>query len=167
LTSRERRALNLNRLPRSGGLKYSQYSEVNAMWQDYMRDLLGWKDLQSAPPQEMPQSRTQPNSKKLINVGDEQFRMRICRADYHGALVKITKSNVQSQLGLQGFIVMETRNTLQLLTEMNEIKIIPKSGTSFSFCLDNHLFTVGGSNFCIKPSERAVKKWKNRPPYDL
>lgn len=71
------------------------------MWQDYMRDLLGWKDLQSAPPQEMPQSRTQPNSKKLINVGDEQFRMRICRADYHGALVKITKSNVQSQLGLQ------------------------------------------------------------------
>ena len=137
LTSRERRALNLNRLPRSGGLKviicdllnylytysalhliviiendrvlfsvfylfqYSQYSEVNAMWQDYMRDLLGWKDLQSAPPQEMSQSRTQPNSKKLINVGDEQFRMRICRADYHGALVKITKSNVQSQLGLQ------------------------------------------------------------------
>ena len=71
------------------------------MWQDYMRDLLGWKDLQSARPQEMSQSRTQPNSKKLINVGDEQFRMRICRADYHGALVKITKSNVQSQLGLQ------------------------------------------------------------------
>ena len=62
---------------------------------------------------------------------------------------------------------METRNTLQLLTEMDEIKIIPKSGTSFSFCLDNHLFTVGGSNFCLKPSERAVKKWKNRPPYDL
>ena len=73
------------------------------MWQDYMRDLLGWKDQQSAPSQEMPRSRTQPNSKKLINVGDEQFRMRICRADYHGALVKITKSNVQSQLGLQVF----------------------------------------------------------------
>ena len=139
LTSRERRALNLNRLPRSGGLKvniykvlnyfytfsglsqiviiendrvlfsvvflfqYSQYSEVNEMWEDYMRDLLGWKDQKSAPSQEMPQSRMQPNSKKLINVGDEQFRMRICRADYHGALVKITKSNVQSQLGLQVF----------------------------------------------------------------
>ena len=137
LTSRERRALNLNRLPRSGGLKvniynllnylytyysqiviiendqvlfsvfylfqYSQYSEVNEMWEDYMRDLLGWKDQKSAPSQEIPQSRTQPNSNKLINVGDEQFRMRICRADYHGALVKITKSNVQSQLGLQVF----------------------------------------------------------------
>ena len=67
----------------------------------------------------------------------------------------------------QGFVVMETRNTLQLLTDKNLIKIIPKSGTSFSFSLDNHLFTVGGSNFCIKPSERAVKKWKNKPPYDL
>ena len=62
---------------------------------------------------------------------------------------------------------METRNTLQLLTDANVIKIIPKAGTSFSFCLDNHLFTVGGSNFCLKPSERAVKKWKNKPPYDL
>ena len=68
---------------------------------------------------------------------------------------------------LQGFIVMETRNTLQLLTDKDLIKIIPKSGMSFSFALDNHLFTVGGSNFCIKPSERAVKKWKNKPPYDL
>ena len=78
------------------------------MWKDYMRDLLGWKDLQSAPSPEMPQSRTQPNSNKLINVGDEQFRMRICRADYHGALVKITKSNAQSQLGLQVFDNIQT-----------------------------------------------------------
>jgi ribonuclease P protein subunit POP4 len=172
LTAHERRKLGLNRLPKSGGLKCSEFFELNQIWEDYMRDLLGWK----CPDQTVTKSTPKPsheNKKKnkingeMLNIGDEQFRMRICRADFHGALVKITKSRAASQLGVQGYVAMETRNTLQLLTKEDSIKIIPKSGTSFSFCLDNHLFTVGGSNFCIKPSERAVKKWKNRPPYDL
>lgn len=166
LTAHERRKLGLNRLPKSGGLKYCDCLELNQMWEGYMRDVLGWKD--QSPNAIIPnKSRNENKSDKILNIGDEQFRMRICRADFHGALVKITKSRVPSQIGVQGYVVMETRNTLQLLTDKDLIKIIPKSGTSFSFALDNHLFTVGGSNFCIKPSERAVKKWKNKPPYDL
>lgn len=167
LTSHERRQLGLNRLPKSGGLKFSDYAELNNMWQEYMRDLLGWKDQSRTTKAPKSSTKNRDISNNIINIGDEQFRMRICRADYHGALVKITKSKCPSQLGVQGYVVMETRNTLQLLTEKDEIKLIPKSGTSFSFCLNNHLFTVGGSNFCLKPSERAVKKWKNKPPYDL
>lgn len=166
LTAHERRNLGLNRLPKSGGLKYAEHHELNQMWEDYMRDLLGWKDHKIAIKSNNVK-RNQNKSKKIINIGDEQLRMRICRADFHGALIKVTKSRVPSQLGLQGYVAMETRNTIQILTDKDMVKIVPKSGTSFSFCLDNHLFTVGGSNFCIKPSERAVKKWKNRPPYDL
>merc|ERR1712150_182719 len=167
LTSHERRQLGLNRLPKSGGLKFSDYNELNNMWQDYMKDLLGWKDQSQVTKISKKSQDSKSNSNKMINIGDEQFRMRICRADYHGALVKITRSKCPSQLGVQGYVVMETRNTLQLVTEKDIIKIIPKAGTSFSFCLNDHLFTVGGSNFCLKPSERAVKKWKNKPPYDL
>jgi len=167
LTSHERWNLGLNRLPKSGGLKFCDYTELNNMWQEYMRDLLGWKDPLPVTKKSKRPKESESNSSQIINVGDEQFRMRICRADYHGAFIKITKSKCPSQLGVQGYVVMETRNTLQLLTEKDEIKLIPKSGTSFSFCLNNHLFTVSGSNFCLKPSERAVKKWKNKPPYDL
>ena len=73
------------------------------MWEGYMRDLLGWRD---QPPKEanpIDKSKHQ-HPGKILNIGDEQFRMRICRADFHGALVKITKSRVPSQIGVQVFI---------------------------------------------------------------
>lgn len=166
LTAHERRILGLNRLPKVGGLKYADFSDLNNMWEDYMRDILGWTSkCKNEPPQMGHKNKTSPRS--MVNVGDEQFRMRICRADFHGAFVKVTKSRSVQHLGIQGYVAMETRNTMQLLTEEDKVKMIPKAGSSFSFCLDKHLFTVGGSNFCMKPSERAVKKWKNRPPYDL
>ena len=71
------------------------------MWQEYMRDLLGWKDLPPLSKKSKRPKETNNNSSQIINVGDEQFRMRICRADYHGAFIKITKSKCPSQLELQ------------------------------------------------------------------
>ena len=71
------------------------------MWQEYMRDLLGWKDLSPVSKKSKRPKNTNNNSSQIINVGDEQFRMRICRADYHGAFIKITKSKCPSQLALQ------------------------------------------------------------------
>ena len=72
------------------------------MWEGYMRDVLGWKD--QSPNAIIPnKSRNENISDKILNIGDEQFRMRICRADFHGALVKITKSRVPSQIGVQVF----------------------------------------------------------------
>jgi len=112
--------------------------------------------------------------------------MKICRADFHGAFIKVTRSNAKSQVGLEGFVVMETRNTIQLITKDNTVKIIPKIGTSISYVIQGNLVltsefflwyfffyleilqvTISLTNFCLKPSERAVKKWKNKPPYDL
>ena len=71
------------------------------MWQEYMRDLLGWKDFSPVSKKTKRLKETYNNWSQIINVGDEQFRMRICRADYHGAFIKITKSKCPSQLGLQ------------------------------------------------------------------
>ena len=71
------------------------------MWQDYMKDLLGWKNQSQVAKISKKSQDSKSNSNKMINIGDEQFRMRICRADYHGALVKITKSKCPSQLGVQ------------------------------------------------------------------
>ena len=71
------------------------------MWQEYMRDLLGWKDPSPVTKKSKRPKESESNSSQIINVGDEQFRMRICRADYHGAFIKITKSKCPSQLGVQ------------------------------------------------------------------
>ena len=37
----------------------------------------------------------------------------------------------------------------------------------YSFSLDGIAITLNGSSLCMKPSERAVKKWKKKPPFDL
>ena len=37
----------------------------------------------------------------------------------------------------------------------------------YSFSLDGIVITLNGSSLCMKPSERAVKKWKKKPPFDL
>ena len=66
-----------------------------------MRDLLGWKDQSRTTKAPKSSTKNRDISNNIINIGDEQFRMRICRADYHGALVKITKSKCPSQLGVQ------------------------------------------------------------------
>ena len=71
------------------------------MWEGYMRDVLGWKDQSSTTTISNNKSSNQNKSDKILNIGDEQFRMRICRADFHGALVKITKSRDPSQIGVQ------------------------------------------------------------------
>ena len=45
--------------------------------------------------------------------------MRLCRADYHGAYFKVTRSGCPSLVGLEGFVAAETRNTFQLVAKDN------------------------------------------------
>ena len=98
LTAFERRRLGLNKLPKSG-LVYDDFRDVHRLWIGYMLELL-------------------PNLEKHL---DESLQMRVCRADFHGALVKVTRSNVASQVGTEGFVVMETKNTFQILTKENTV----------------------------------------------
>lgn len=145
LTSRERRDLCLSKLPKKG-LKFRDFRGLHQLWLGYMTDLLDFDKYQP---------------------GDEQFQLRLCRADYHGALVKVTRSKNASNVGIEGFVIMETRNTFKILSRDDVLKTVLKCGTSFSFVVTGHLVTLGGTNMCMKPSERAVKKWKNKGPYDL
>ena len=71
-----------------------------------MRDILGWTTKsKNAPPQTGYKNKTGPGS--MVNVGDEQLRMRICRADFHGAFVKVTKSRSAQHLGIQVQIIAQ------------------------------------------------------------
>lgn len=79
---------------------------MNNLWEEYMRDVLGWSTPnQNKFHQPLVQSKEKgkrrTNMDQIISIGDEQFRMRVCRADFHGALVKVTKSRVSSHLGIQ------------------------------------------------------------------
>ncbi len=99
MTAFERRRLGLNKLPKAG-LAFDDFRDVHRLWIGYMLELL-------------------PNLEKHL---DESLQMRVCRADFHGARVKVTRSNVASQVGIEGFVVMETKNTFQILTKDNQVK---------------------------------------------
>ena len=110
---------------------------------------------------------TTQNQNRIPAILDENLQLKICRADLHGSNIKVTKAKNSCLVGLQGIVVMETRHTFQIIDKKSVVKNIPKEGTSFTFALNGHLITIQGSSFMMKPSDRAVKKWKKKPTFDL
>jgi ribonuclease P protein subunit POP4 len=156
LTAKERRALGLFRLPRRG-LSYPSFLPLHRLWTDYMAELLdlpgleasGWKPGLTEEPRQL------------------QLQTRLCRADLHGALLKVSQAACPSHRGVEGLVVMETKNTLQILGRDNTLRIVPKLGSSFTYTVGGYIFTLPGSSIDSKPAERATKKLKNKTPLDF
>ena len=49
----------------------------------------------------------------------------------------------------------------------NTLRLLPKLGSSFSYCVGGYLFTLPGASIDSKPAERATKKLKNKIPLDF
>jgi len=156
LTAKERRALGLYSLPKKG-LKYSSFLPLNSLWSGYMAELLDLPSLEKGG--------WSPNLNE--ETRQLQLQMRICRADFHGAAVKVVGADCSTHIGLQGIVVMETKNTIQIISKDNRLRILPKLGSSFSFKVGEYLFTVPGVSIDSKPGERATKKLKNKFPCEF
>jgi len=156
LTAKERRALGLYSLPKKG-LKYSSFLPLNSLWNGYMAELLDLPSLEKGG--------WSPNLNE--ETRQLQLQMRICRADFHGAAVKVVGADCSTHIGLQGLVVMETKNTIQIISKDNKLRILPKLGSSFSFKVGEYLFTVPGVSIDSKPGERATKKLKNKFPCEF
>jgi len=156
LTAKERRSLGLYRLPKKG-LKYSTFLPLNSLWNGYMKELLDIDTLEKGG--------WSPNLNE--ETRQLQLQMRVCRADFHGAALKVVGADCSSHIGLQGIVVMETKNTIQIISKDNKLRILPKLGSSFSFKVNDYLFTVPGVSIDSKPGERATKKLKNKFPCEF
>ena len=93
-----------------------------------------------------------------------QLQMRVCRAELTGALVTVASAQCPGHVGVTGLVVMETKNTLQIIGQDNKLRLIPKTGSSFSFRHGGYKFTIPGSSIDSKPAERITKKLKNKYP---
>lgn len=140
-------------------LKYKKFKKLHFLWQDYMREILDLSKYEA--------SKEKVENGRIPAILDENLQLKICRADMHGCLVKVTRAINSCLIGIQGIIIMETRNTFRIINKQNEVKEVPKKSTSFTFALDKIVVTFSGSSFIMKPSERAVKKWKRKPTFDL
>lgn len=80
----------------------------------------------------------------------------MCRAEYYGAHIKVTRSSCPSLVGLEGFVAAETHNTYQLVAKDNRLRIIPKAGTEVAFEISDKLVTLDGGIVTMKPADRAI-----------
>ncbi|KAI0910862.1 RNase P/MRP, p29 subunit [Ustulina deusta] len=147
LSARERRKLQLYRLPEEGR-SYSIFAPLHSLWVGYVREILG---------------------SDLYN-GGQGAAAKLSVADFHGAEVEVSRSRCPSRVGVRGIVVKDSRFTFEIITRQNQIKTLPKEGTMFRvhvpapdaapdqkpFCFEIH-----GDQFQHRSSDRANKKFKN------
>ncbi|KAI9272968.1 Rof/RNase P-like protein [Phascolomyces articulosus] len=145
LTASEKRAMQIYDIPKKG-VKYELFEPLHNLWQGYMKELY---------------SQGQSNSL--------QFAQKLLKADYHGAIIKVTKSSNPLLVGSTGIVIQETQNLFKIITKENKVKSIPKSKTVFQVELDccSCSFTLYGQQLLTRAAERAAKKFKAKPTIDL
>jgi len=119
-------------------LQYSLYEPMNSVWTQYFADILG------------------PNPK------EDHICAKILKADLNGALVCVEKSICESNVGIKGIILQETRKTVRIITKENKLKIVLKQTSVFLIEYKDQLFRIYGENFTYTPSERSRHRFKNR-----
>ncbi|KAI9484801.1 Rof/RNase P-like protein [Zychaea mexicana] len=144
LTASEKRAMRIYDIPKKG-VKYAHFEPLHNLWQGYMKELYG----QGQNP--------------------SQFAQKLLKADFHGAIIKVTKSNNPLLVGSAGIVVQETQNLFKIITQEDRLKSIPKGKTVFQVELDACActLTLYGQQLLTRSAERAAKKFKAKPTIDL
>lgn len=117
--------------------------------------------------------------------GHDNFNLLLMKADYNGAMVRVVRSKCSSLIGKTGIIAMETKETLKILQEDNNLiseligrrsklptyilclPAIPKNESVFEILINNLVLTIFGKNINMRPAERSVKKVKQFMDLDL
>ncbi|KRY91780.1 Ribonuclease P protein subunit p29 [Trichinella pseudospiralis] len=95
--------------------------------------------------------------KYILSLGSDEC---LLKADYHGAVLLVSHSKCQSQVGLFGIVVIETKHAFLLLTPKDRLLTIPKKGSIFTFVLKGHVYSLIGDHICYTAAGRVQKKFK-------
>merc|ERR1711935_1231508 len=78
------------------------------LWLYYMREIIDFGKIEAS---ETAIDAGAAYGGRMPAVLDENLQLKICRADMHGCLMKVTRALNSCLIGIQGIVVMETRNT--------------------------------------------------------
>lgn len=156
LSARERRQAGFNSIPADHRL-YSIYEPLHDLWSGYIRE--------------------------IMQGGG--YEAKLLKADYHGALLTVTKCSCPSFIFLRGIVIKESRHTFVICTKENKIKTIPKKCTVFEFEVslkpskeqsvaansasdtNKVRWEVFGEHFGFRAAERVGKKFKGKDTIDF
>jgi len=160
LGAREKRELGVYRLEKEE-VKHEVYRGLNEMWRGYMLEVLGYvKDGEVVE---------DPN-KTITAAGHGSL---LASADFHGAEIEVVRSTDPGKVGIKGIVVRDTKFTFVVVTEKDHVKTLPKRDTVFRYEIPlppitatappkKLVFELHGSQFEIRPAERANRKFKWR-----
>lgn len=117
LSARQRRALGLHDIPKKkkgeeeGGCRYAVFEPLHRLWLGYVREILAGGE--------------------ELYAGGQGAAAKLCAADFHGALVEVVRSRCPSRVGLRGIVVKDSRFVFEIVTEGDQVKVVPKEGTVF------------------------------------
>ncbi|XP_065201408.1 ribonuclease P protein subunit p29 [Planococcus citri] len=149
LSQKDRRALNLYRLPKTG-IKYKDAAPMNRLWEGYMTKFLNLDQLKG-------KSWYNPKTGNLW----ESVSFTLLKADFHGALVKVLQSRCPSYVGHEGIIIFDTKYTFTIIGKDDTTRTVPKLSCIFEISVKQYKFKIFGKYFCIRTAERSTKKIKS------
>lgn len=120
-----------------GDLMYKDYEIMIEIWDEYILKLLG----------------------TIYKLNDSVY-LKMLRADYHGAYLRVEKSKNKYEEGLEGIVLKESLKTFLLLTKENKQKRIIKENIIFSFKVKDKNFIILGAALIYRPDERIRLKPK-------
>ncbi|KAF1965220.1 RNase P/MRP, p29 subunit [Bimuria novae-zelandiae CBS 107.79] len=160
LSAAKKRALGLLEIPKAQQ-KYEIYEGLHKLWAGYMAEILGLNG---------------DGAKAFVTPGSSG--QQLASADMHGAVMEIVRSRCPSRVGLKGIVVRDTKFTIELITEKNRVKAVPKEHTVFRFEVpvpgkedgDEKrplVFEILGEQFQTRGPERANRKFRMHYQPDL
>jgi ribonuclease P protein subunit POP4 len=167
LSAAQKRKLGLYEVPPEQR-KWETFVGLNRLWKGYIRDVLGWTGVTGT---------TKVDAKVVGPI--------LSAADLHGAEIEVVQCRCVGRVGTRGIIVKDTRETVEVVTRKNELKVIPKEYTVFRLEIPLRdkkeettedrvpsttpfvAFELQGSQFAHRPAERATRKLKFHLPPDI
>ncbi|KAI7554771.1 RNase P/MRP, p29 subunit [Hortaea werneckii] len=143
LSAKQKRRLDLYDIPASQR-KYAIYTPLHRMWCAYIREILGLG-----------------RDGKRTFVDANSAGPILVSADYHGALLEVTRSRCLSRVGTKGIVVKDTKFTFEVVTMRDEVKVLPKEHTVFRFEVP---FEDDGVEEKTGEGDGAVKEEEKRKP---
>lgn len=92
---------------------------------------------------------------------------RLIKCDLHGSELKVVRSKNPTFVGLQGILLRETENMMEIISKDDKIKHVPKKNNVFGLDLHGNQILIYGSHLKIRSAERSSKKFKGKPTIDL
>ncbi|EPQ53887.1 RNase P subunit p29-like protein [Gloeophyllum trabeum ATCC 11539] len=158
--------------------QFDLFLPLHHMWLGYM------SELHNLPPRS--------NARSTPNVSN--MHAKLVKADFHGSLITVGQAKNPALIGLSGIVILETENAFRVITQRNQVKLLPKRNSIFKLFVPLHStlpttgqplssstltiaqtvldiphleFELYGNQFCFRSSERAARKFKAKESIEL